>query len=241
LVTAVIGALTFAGVVVLVSGVISGAGVVRSSVESESTRLVVIGDSLSTGIVTPGNPWTREAQALFATRGLDVQITNASENGAGYVAQGDNGHVFLDLVNRVVSARSQIVLLFGSDNDVGQPGVAPAMSQTLQRVTALAPRATLIVVGPPSVPADPGEQLTGVRDALASAAAHVGARFVDPLTLGWFQGDASRFVASDGEHPNADGEQYLAQQMAHVLVPVIARHADVRAGGREGARQRSAD
>jgi len=223
LVTAVIGALTFAGVVVLVGAAVSSAGGARSPVEGESTRLVVIGDSLSTGIDTPGNPWTREAQALFATRGLDVQITNASENGAGYAASGDNGHVFLDLVNRVVSARSQIVLLFGSDNDVGQPGVAPAMSQTLQRVTALAPRAKLIVVGPPSVPADPGEQLTGVRDALASAAAHVGGGFVDPLTLGWFQGDASRFVAPDGEHPNADGEQYLAQQMTDVVAPLITR------------------
>jgi len=99
LVTAVIGALTVAGVVVLVGAAVSSAGGARSPVEGESTRLVVIGDSLSTGIDTPGNPWTREAQALFATRGLEVQITNASENGAGYAASGDNGHVFLDLVN----------------------------------------------------------------------------------------------------------------------------------------------
>lgn len=221
-----ISALLLAAAVVPVDSARS-AGAVRPPVKDGSVQLVVIGDSLSTGINTPGDPWTREAPPLFVARGLDVQITNASENGAGYAAPGDNGDVFLDLVNRVVDAHSQIVVLFGSDNDGPQPGVAAAMSQTLQRVTALAPRATLIVVGPPSTPANSGEQLTGVRDALAAAVVQVGGRFVDPLALGWFHGDASRFVSTDGEHPNAAGEQYLAQQMVDVVAPLIVRRTHV--------------
>ncbi|MEO6882300.1 MAG: SGNH/GDSL hydrolase family protein [Mycobacteriaceae bacterium] len=223
LAAALTAVLLVAGAVVLVGDPNSSAGIVRPPVQPGSTQLVVIGDSLSTGFDTPGDPWTREAPALFAGRGLDVQITNASENGAGYSAPGTNGDLFLDLVDGVVDARAQVVLLFGSDNDLGLPDVAPAMSQTLHRVRALAPRATLIVVGPPSTPANSGEPLLGIRDALASAAAQVGARFVDPITLKWFQGGASRFVAADGEHPNADGEQYLAQQLVDVVAPLTPR------------------
>jgi hypothetical protein len=111
----------------------------RPPTTDAATRLVVIGDSLSTGFATPGDPWTRQARSLFTARGQHVQITNASENGAGYVAPGDNGNVFLDLVNRAVVAQAQIVVVFGSDNDVGQAGLAPAITQTLQRVRDLAP------------------------------------------------------------------------------------------------------
>jgi acyl-CoA thioesterase-1 len=222
-VTRVLAAAAAAAAVVLVGGCASRAAATRPPPAAAATRLVVIGDSLSTGFATPGDPWTRQARSLFTARGQHVQITNASENGAGYVAPGDNGNVFLDLVNRAVVAQAQIVVVFGSDNDAGQPDVAPAMAQTLQRVRDLAPAATLLVVGAPSVPADPGVDLTGIRDALATATAHVGGHFLDPLSLGWFQGPASQFVADDGEHPNTDGEQYLAQQMVDAVGPLIVR------------------
>jgi acyl-CoA thioesterase-1 len=197
--------------------------VTRPPSTGAATRLVVIGDSLSTGYATPGDPWTRQARSLFRARGQHVQITNASENGAGYVAPGDNGNVFLDLVDRAVVAQAQIVVVFGSDNDVGQTGVAPAMADTLHRVRDLAPDATLLVVGPPSVPADPGVDLTTIRDDLATTTTQVGGHFLDPLTLGWFQGTASQFVSDDGEHPNTDGEQYLAQQIVDAVGHLIVR------------------
>ena len=212
-----------AAAVVLVAGCAGRAEATRPPTTSSATQLVVIGDSLSTGYATPGDPWTRQARTLFTVRGQHVHITNDSENGAGYVAPGDNGNVFLDLVNRAVIAQAQIVVVFGSDNDVGQTGVGPAITETLARVRDLAPSATLLVVGAPSVPADPGVELTGLRDTLATATAQVGGHFVDPLTLGWFQGPAGRFVADDGEHPNADGEQYLAQQMVDAVGPLIVR------------------
>jgi acyl-CoA thioesterase-1 len=195
----------------------------RPPTTGAATRLVVIGDSLSTGFATPGDPWTRQALSLFTARGQHVQITNASENGAGYVAPGDNGNVFLDLVNRAVLAQAQIVVVFGSDNDAGQPDVAPAITQTLHQVRDLAPAATLLVVGPPSVPADPGVDLTTIRDDLATATTQVDGHFLDPLTLGWFQGPESQFVSDDGEHPNTDGELYLAQQIVDAVEPLIVR------------------
>ncbi|MEO6996612.1 MAG: hypothetical protein ABI112_00840 [Terracoccus sp.] len=54
---------------------------------------------------------------------------------------------------------------------------------------------------------------------------HYGQRlgtFVDPLSLGWFQGDARSYVGPDGEHPNLSGEQYLATKMIEILDPEIA-------------------
>jgi acyl-CoA thioesterase-1 len=151
-----------------------------------------------------------------------VHITNVAQNGAGYVAASDTGGVFLDLVNRVVDARSRVVLIFGSDNDIGQPDIAAAMSGTLERIKTLAPQAMLIVAGPLATPADPAPQLTGIRDALQASAQQVGGRFVDPLALKWFQGQDSNYIGPDGEHPNVAGEQYLADRMAEVLTPVLA-------------------
>jgi len=100
------------------------------------------------------------------------------------------------------------------------------MTQTLGRIKTLAPDATLIVVGPPSTPADPGQQLTEIRDALQKSAQQSRGTFADPLALGWFQGSDSMYIGPDGEHPTAAGEQYLAQHMEEILTPVLAAHAD---------------
>ncbi|MGI8678691.1 MAG: SGNH/GDSL hydrolase family protein [Jatrophihabitans sp.] len=188
-----------------------------------AVRLAVIGDSLSTGLQTPGDPWTAEAQELFGANGRKVDIVNAAENGAGYVAQGEYGNDFLDQVNHVVDARSQVVVVFGSDNDLGRPSLAAAVTNTLERIKTLAPRATLVVVGPPAPPAQSSQSLATIRDALGAAARDVDGQFVDPLSLKWFQGDDAKYVSEDEEHPDTDGERYLAQQMTDVLTPTIDR------------------
>lgn len=183
----------------------------------------VIGDSLSTGLATPGDPWTSNAEQLLMTQGRDVQFVNAAENGAGYVARGNDGDTFLDEVDQVVSARAQIVLVFGSDNDLGRSGLDSAVTATLARINTSAPNAELIVVGPPAPPAQDAQHLEAIRDTLQTAAAQAGAQFVDPLTLGWFQGESAGYVASDNEHPDTQGEQFLAEQMAAILAPAIDR------------------
>ncbi|WP_125614531.1 SGNH/GDSL hydrolase family protein [Specibacter cremeus] len=213
----------------LVGAVAAGAAVaVPAPPAPQPVRTIqvdVIGDSLSTGFKTPGNTWVGQAQQLVAGMGLKAQITNASENGAGYVQTGENGNVFLNLVNRIVNDKSQVVLVFGSDNDAGQPGVAAAVQKTLDRIRVLSPHATLIVVGPTSESNDTNGQLSGIRAALAQAAGAHGARYVDPITLKWFQGDESKYLADDLEHPNTAGEQYLANHMTAILAPVIKAEA----------------
>lgn len=188
----------------------------------------VIGDSLSTGYKTPGDTWPDQEQGLIAAMGLKAEITNASENGAGYLKHGDDGDVFLDLVNRIVTSHSQVVVLFGSDNDTGRPGLAAAVHKALARVRVLAPRATVIVVGPTSESNDAQGVLAPIVSTLSHGAAASGARFVDPVALGWFQGADNKYLSSDMEHPNTAGETYLARHFTAVLAPSIknAMHQD---------------
>lgn len=116
-----------------------------------------------------------------------------------------------------------MVLVFGSDNDLGRPSLAPATASTLQRIKSLAPQAELIVVDPPAPPAQQAQDLEGIRDTLQTATRQAGGQFVDPLALQWFQDEATAYVGPDSEHPNAGGEQYLAGQMTAILTPVIDR------------------
>jgi hypothetical protein len=51
--------------------------------------------------------------------GLAAEITNASDNGAGYVQPGDLGDFFLDLANRIVNTQSLVVVVYASDNHFG--------------------------------------------------------------------------------------------------------------------------
>lgn len=182
-----------------------------------------MGDSLSTGAMTPGDPWTTDAQRLLESEGRDVLFVNAAENGAGYLARGENGDTFLDEIDQVVSRRAQIVLLFGSDNDLGLSDLEPAVEAALHRVRELAPGAKVIVVGPPAPPAQRVQQIEGIRDQLQTAARRLGVGFVDPLALGWFQRASAADVGPDAEHPNTAGERYLADQIVAILAPTIDR------------------
>lgn len=225
-------------VVLMLAGSSGSAGIAVSAALAPSVppppgvvQVVVIGDSLSTGVMTGGDAWTGHEASLLTSMGLAAAITSDSENGAGYAALGDSGDTFLDLVNRTVNARTRVVVLFGSDNDFGQPGLDIDTDVTMATVARLAPHAALIVVGPPSAQGDPGQQLTDIRRILRSAAERNDGLFVDTLTLQWFQGHDSAYIGPDGEHPNAAGEVYLARQMATLLAPVIS---DIQRGRRGG-------
>lgn len=204
----------------------------------------VIGDSLSTGVRTPGDTWPEQAQALIAGMGFKADITNASENGAGYVQPGEIGDVFLDLVNRTVNSQSQVVVLFGSDNDTGDSGLAAAVARTLARIKVLAPDAAVIVTGPTSESGDAQGKLSQIRQTLSRQAEAIGARFVDPVNLGWFQGAGAQYLTNDLEHPNAAGETYLARHMKAIMAqPIKSAMRQVqlrRAGLGQTARDKAA-
>ncbi len=168
-----------------------------------------------------GSSWTTDADVIYARHRQPVRFDNVAENGAGYVSVGVHGDTFLDEAAKAVVARSQVVVLFGSDNDVGLPGLTERVRATLSRVRLVAPHAAIVVVGPPAPPAQERAPLLTIRNVLRAASASVAGRFVDTLAQKWFQGSSATDVAEDLEHPNARGEQFLAQQLTAILAPTV--------------------
>ncbi|MFJ3958451.1 SGNH/GDSL hydrolase family protein [Arthrobacter sp. NPDC090010] len=205
-----------------------GDGLTMAPVPMEATApaadVVVIGDSLSTGLMTsPADAWPTLIQNKLSSstpaKSAPRSLYNAAENGAGYIAQGSAGDTFGDEVRRAVTNGSKEVLFFGSDNDLGDnpDDIARAAASALAQAHAQAPKATLIVVGPPSYSETPDSALTAIRDALQSASKQEGARFVDPITEDWIAPQAAQLLADDGEHPSVAGHQLLASKMETLL------------------------
>lgn len=190
-------------------------------------RVVVVGDSLSTGHGTsPEHAWP----ALIRTDPLlaGYQVVNAAENGSGYVRPGDSGGTFGTQVDQFVTPGTGVVVLFGSENDLGYPEgeVGGAASAAIARAEALAPGAKIIVVGPPSYLADPDMGLLNIRGQLKSAALDAGAEFVDPIAEGWISSDVGDLIGPDGDHPTVAGQEYLLQHIAAVIEQAMPAPAE---------------
>ncbi|MBT2533280.1 SGNH/GDSL hydrolase family protein [Arthrobacter sp. ISL-48] len=192
-----------------------------------AVRVVVVGDSLSTGHGTsPGEAWP----ALMRTDpvGAGFQVLNAAEDGSGYLSPGYYGGTFGTEAEQFVTADTGIVVFFGSENDLGYAagGVAEAASAAITRVEALAPAAKIIVVGPPSYSTDPDPGLLDISGQLESAARGAGAKFVDPIEEGWISNDVEDLIGPDGDHPTIAGQRYLLEHM----IPVIDQASSASSG-----------
>jgi acyl-CoA thioesterase I len=191
-----------------------------------SVRVVVVGDSLSTGHGTsPEQAWP----ALIRTAPLlaGAQVLNAAENGSGYLSPGDSDGTFGTQVDQFVTPDTGVVLFFGSENDLGYAtsAVGDAASAAITHAQALAPAAKIIVVGPPSYSGDPDQGLLDIRGQLKSAAQGAGAEFVDPIAEGWISDDVEDLIGPDGDHPTVAGQHYLLQHIAAVIEQASAGSA----------------
>jgi lysophospholipase L1-like esterase len=149
-----------------------------------------------------------------------LAIVDAAVNGSGYVSQGDGGSTFLSQVDGSVQKTTQMVLVFGSENDMGADGsqLKQAVAKTLAEISAKAPGATIVVVGPPSYTNTPEPARLQVRDEDRDAATEAGAVFVDPIQEQWIMGHAEQLIGPDGDHPSADGQHYLQDAMEKVIL-----------------------
>lgn len=189
-------------------------------------RVVVVGDSLSTGHGTsPQQAWPALMRTDPDAAGLE--IINAAEDGSGYLSVGDYNGTFGTQVDDYVTADTGIVVFFGSENDLGYApsDLGDAALAAMDRAEALAPEAKLIVVGPPSYTATPDPGLVDISDELKAAARQAGAEFVDPIAEGWISGDFEDLIGPDGDHPTVAGQHYLLEHIgAHLeqTVPAAA-------------------
>lgn len=195
----------------------AGAG---HTAQAEPHKVVVIGDSLSTGMgSTPAEAWPSLISAAPLDPDDDFDVVNASQNGSGYVAVGDNGSTFGTQVAQAVTADTQLVVFFGSDNDMGasQAAISAAAGKAFEAAKASSPHAVLLVVGPQAYTTQPEAARLTVRDALEQAASTSAALFVDPIGQGWFIGQVAELVGPDGEHPSVAGQRYLQAQLEKLI------------------------
>ena len=112
-----------------------------------------------------------------------------------------------------------MIVFFGSDNDTGA-GPAELMDATVLAFAAassLAPNAVLVAVGPLSGTEETDPVLADVRDVEASAAQYMGVDFIDPIAEQWLTDRADVLLGPDGEHPSAEGQEFLRDMMQRIL------------------------
>jgi lysophospholipase L1-like esterase len=193
---------------------------------STFNRVAVIGDSYTNGTKIGGrgaNSWPALAWGILARQGIQVDADVAAEGKAGYGVRGDQGNLFSDLTVRAVKGDDALVVFFGSINDQPvDPMLYPTLvAENLQIVRQVAPRARILVIGPPWPTADPPGQLFAIRDSLRDQAWAAGAVFIDPLAEGWFVGRPD-LIGQDGVHPNNAGHQYMAHRIAPLIHDQLA-------------------
>lgn len=213
--------------VVLVGALLAPSPTVLVSRESPLYGVAVVGDSYTTGSTEGGNGvrgWPALTWRTLARQGLDVAPSVAAEGRAGYVVRGYQGNVFGDLTPRAVRADDVLVVFFGSRND--QPADPLALAGMSQDAFALArrlaPRAKLLVIGPPWPTADVPPAVLQIRDVLRITASIAGATFVDPIAEGWFVG-RPELIGVDGVHPTDAGHAYLAERIAPLISAQLPR------------------
>lgn len=145
-------------------------------------------------------------------------VADSSGGGSGYVVRGSS-LTFPDQVRRLVTSDARVVVISGSRSDVvAEPTVVTAAAlETFALVHNLAPRASLIVIGPTWGTSEPTEALLRTRDAVRDAAVASAAYFVDPIEDAWFTNGDPGLIGSDSVHPTDAGNERIADLMAPLV------------------------
>lgn len=184
---------------------------------SPPPTVAFIGDSYVGGSDMGGNGAANLTAVLGQRWGW--RSVNAATGGTGYVARRQDAAPFETAQLPVVAAASPtMILVVGSRNDAGMPGIGAAATHLYASLSAAVPRAPLVVVGPIWKDGAPPPQLLRARDEVRDAAGRAGLPFIDPLGEGWFAGDAAGLIGPDGVHPTDAGHAQMAQLLGDDLV-----------------------
>lgn len=216
-------------VVIAVSLLVSGCSQDPAKLPGE--QIAVIGDSYTTGLSdNPADPnvWPAMVWQDLRDRGYGIDPTVAGEGGAGYANPGYRGGTFADKARQAVRRYSDVIVFFGSANDIDAPAdaVPEAVRATLKDARRTAPEAKLLVIGPAWPRPDPPPEVWRVRDAVRDEATGAGATFVDPLEQRWLWDDPA-LIGPDKIHPDPAGQKYLAEKIGPLIEAQLpAPHSD---------------
>lgn len=175
-------------------------------------HIVVIGDSLSTGFGTsPEEAWPWLLGEDLRSAQVPAEVTNAARNGAGYVSAGDDESTFQSQISASVNTSTDMVVLFGSDNDAGQDPseLHAALTDALHEIKSAAPHAKRVVIGPLTAFDALEADVDAIRDEERAVASDAGIKFVDPVAEHWVPEPDSVLLGPDGEHPSSEGQKFL--------------------------------
>lgn len=194
---------------------------------SQNVRVAMYSDSyFASALAMPGNL----GYLIPAILGWTPDIL--SVGGTGYVNNGTvnynwaDTHRLDDFKNRVYDA----VIIQGSVNDAGS-GASTIQTNaltTFQGIRSRQPNATIFVFGCMTTTNLSAANATTVENAIHAAFAAWGdhnAYFI-PITTdpngGWItSANTSTYIGSDGTHPNAVGQLYLAQRYANAILDIL--------------------
>lgn len=207
---------------------------VSSPCEPGEQLVAFVGDSYTSGAGTDSGETSRYPALVGASLGVPVQVRGF--NGSGYVARGPKPYdTTFPEAARQVDPEARLVVVFGSRNDAASDDVditsrqiRTKVAETVAEIRQRAPRAQIVLIGPPWINNKPPARIEQARDAVRAAADDAGVPFVDPLEAGWFaeedeiEDGKSRLIADDHIHPNDEGHRYLAQKIGAVVRPYLA-------------------
>ncbi|MFT4124657.1 MAG: SGNH/GDSL hydrolase family protein [Gordonia sp. (in: high G+C Gram-positive bacteria)] len=205
-----------------------------TAASTERTREVaVIGDSYTSGSAVGGRgdrAWPRIVAQLVKRQVPNAVFKIAAMGGSGYVAQGRTQLTFNDQVRRVVSRNTDVVVIFGSRNDLiaTNDELEAAVTGTLTTVRSLSPGANIILIGPAWVNEYPPGALLTQRDLIAGVARQFGINLLDPVRSQWFTTRKPELVGSDNTHPNDAGHRMMASKIYPIVLSAIDPTAGMR-------------
>jgi acyl-CoA thioesterase-1 len=190
---------------------------------SPTKTILVLGDSLSQGFgLAPSEAYPMLLAKKLHAAGLNFQVINASA--AGGTTEGG-----LERLPAHLKRKIDLFILELGINDAfrGVPvhQIQNNLQQIIDKVKARNPNVRLVIAGMqlPNYTAD--NYVSAFGKMFADLAAKNGAELV-PYLLQSVAGDPSRNL-SDGIHPNAAGQKFLAETVWYVLEPVareVASH-----------------
>ncbi|MFJ4262329.1 SGNH/GDSL hydrolase family protein [Paenarthrobacter nicotinovorans] len=178
----------------------------------------VLGDSYTGGSAVGGigeKNWSGVVKQSLLDSGKDVDMRVDGKGGSGYVHVGGQDTTFVAEVPKVVTPESDVVIFFGSRNDLTATGpeVEAAAASAYAEVKRIAPKAKLIVVGVPWVNEDVPRGAVRTNEAVAAAAKAAGGTFIDPQAERWFFGADAALIGYDKVHPVDEGHIYMAKRI----------------------------
>lgn len=172
---------------------------------------VFIGDSFTVGTASDiagfGFPGI-----LGELRGWEV--VNLGIPGTGYSTPWDP---YADRIQQAVALDPDIVVVSGSRNDMRRASVdeiEPHVTDFYEQLAEAIPDARVIVTSPIGDDAPYPPIMHELRDMIERQAAQAGVEYLD---LGHPLEGRPELVASDGQHPNADGLQVIAERIDELL------------------------